>query len=367
MTSEYAKSRVTSGQIELFLSRLGRWSWDHFRQLNRLGFFGLFLSLGTIFGCGSDYTADASRTTQVGRQTFPCIDYSLGQITQALRGMPEGTIEETSFRVGRVDRVKNHLAGIPQTYLEVLYAARLKYKFHIAERSLPRSGAGVTMGLTTHLVGGAGDPLSLYLTTDAKAADFALQHEVGHAVEGTIRLKSPNLANGFSNVYAAEGSNANVGWYAKTNSREYFAEAFASFYCSKAAQDYMAAYLPRTYSILKANLAPATFDQPRPAAEVTDVWMQLIELNNSKFIEVSVAPSINKVALCKGNKVECTKSQAVFATFGVSPTKIPGRTILRSENSIILTKDLQVTVLVYDGANKIQGTKSVRFASEEGN
>lgn len=327
-----------------------------------LGLASLVLAQAILSACGSVRESEGSKTMQLGNQDFPCVTYSPQHIAQALQGMPAGLIDEASFRVGRVDRVKNHLAGIPKDYLEVMYRARAKYNFRIAENNL-NPGVG---GLTWTIDGGEGEPLALDLARVQGSVDFALKHEVGHAVEGRIMMLNSGMANRLAGAFQVERLNRNLRSYARTNVGEYFAEAFANFYCSKDAQNFIAAHLPQTYQILKAGLLPPAFETAAATPQLTDVWMQLVDSNNQTFLEVSVPPTITKVALCKGTKAECAKSQAVFASFGVSPTKVQGRAILRTTNAMNIEKDMVVTVLVYDAANKAQAAKSMRFVPAGG-
>jgi hypothetical protein len=276
--------------------------------------------------------------------------------------MPQGFLDEQSFRIGRVDRVKNHLTGIPRPYIEVLFRARSTNNFRIRERNLQPS----VMGLTT-LMGSTRDPVALDLAAAPGAVDFALQHEVGHALESHIMRQNAGMASRFSSAYGGERNNRNIRAYARSNVHEYFAEAFANFYCSKDAQAFISAHLPQTYQLLKSSLLPASFDSPAPSSQEADVWMQLVDVNDKTYVEISLPGSGSKVALCQGTKSECgTNAATVFASFGQSPTKIQGRTIVRSEQPIVISEGLQVTVMMYDGANKVQPLKTVKFVKDGG-
>jgi hypothetical protein len=298
----------------------------------------------------------------LGNVDFPCIAYSSGQIAEALRGIPQGFINEQSFSVGRVDRVKNHLTGIPRPYIEALFLARSRNNFRISERNLQPS----VMGLTTLTMPNR-DPIALAIAAAPGAVDFALQHEIGHALEGHIMRQNAGMSSRFNAAYGGERNSRNIRAYARSNVHEYFAEAFANFYCSKDAQAFISAHLPQTYQLLKSSLLPASFDSPAPASQEADVWMQLVDVNDKTYVEISLPGSGGKVALCKGTKSECgTNSAAVFASFGQSPTKIQGRTIVRSEQPIPISEGLQVTVMMYDGANKVQAVKTVKFVKDGG-
>lgn len=351
--------RGLSGQPSLG-RRVRSWS----RWLGRAWgcFVGILFVQVVLSACGSDQESDESRTTQLGSTVFPCTTYNPGQITEALKGMPPGFIDEQSFRVGRVDRVKNHLTGIPRPYIEVLFRARSTNNFRIRERNLQPS----VMGLTT-LMGPNLDPIALDIAPAQGAVDSAFKHEVGHALESHIMRQNAGMNSRFSSAFGSERNNRNIGAYARTNAREYFAEAFASFYCSKDAQAFISAHAPQTFQILKSSLLPASFDSPASTSQVADVWMQLVDVSDKTYVEISLPGSGGKVALCKGTKSECgTNSAAVFASFGPSPTKIQGRTIVRSEQPITISEGLQVTVLTYDGANKVQPLKTVKFVKDGG-
>lgn len=225
----------------------------------RAFFCTLFVTPGILSACGSGRESAQSKMTQLGLHDYPCITYQPQQIAQALQGMPEGFILESSFRIGQVDRVKNQLTGIPRPYLQRLFELHGKNGFEISEYKLPSYAMGSTQRARESLV-----PLRIDIQAAEGAIDFAVQHEVGHAVEGFIKKLHKGTEESFSKAYEKERSKPELRAYAQSDVGEYFAEAFANFYCSKEAQLFIADHLPQTYKVLKSSLLPASFDAPSP-------------------------------------------------------------------------------------------------------
>ena len=336
-------------------------------EANRQRDTGIWCQLGKIclstliihslsVGCGSELVSSGSHTKQLGNRDFPCATFDAEQISAALKGMPDGFINEGSFQVGKVDRVKNQLTGLPRPYLEWLFALRAQNGFRIAERNL---GSGV-MGVTVRN-GSTGVPSSVDVTTRADAVDFALQHEIGHALETRVLELNGSFANAFNTAYRTERNNQNLRSYARSSAIEYFAEAFANFYCSKDAQEFIASNVPETYALLKKSFLPASFDEPSVATASTDTWLMLVDDRDQTHLDISFPTSIKKAALCKGTSEECTKNPAVFVALTPSPTKISGRAVFRSESEIKVERNLKLTVLVYDTNDKVRAAKSVEF------
>lgn len=314
-----------------------------------------------VMGCGSELVTSGSHTKQLGNRDFPCTTFETEQISAALRGMPEGFLNEGSFQVGKVDRVKNQLTGMPRPYLEWLFALRAQNGFRIGERNL---GPGV-MGVTVRN-GSTGIPLSVEVAARADAIDFALQHEIGHALETRVLELNGSFASAFNTAYRNERSNQNLRSYARSSATEYFAEAFANFYCSKDAQEFIASNVPETYALLKKSFLPASFDEPSAATAGKDTWLMLVDDREQTYLDVSFPASVKKAALCKGSSEECTKNPTIFATLTSSPTKISGRAVFRSESEIKFERNLKLTVLVYDTSDKVHAAKSVEFLGAGG-
>jgi len=319
-------------------------------------FLSTLIAQSVLFGCGSPQEPTGSHIKQLGTRDFSCINYSAEQTTQALRGMPEGFINEASFRLGKVERVKNHLTGVPRPYLEWLFSLRGQNGFRIAERNLGPGTLGVTMRSIPSLV-----PSYIDLSARSDAVDGALLHEIGHAVENRAREANRSFADRIVTAFRGESNTRTIQSYARTSATEYFAEAFSNFYCSKDAQEFIASNLPETYALLKSSLLPASFAGFDPSALAKDTWMQLTDDSSETHLEVSLPSAVKKVALCKGKKDDCTKTPTVFTAMTSSSTKITGRTVYRSERALEIETDLQLTVLVYDDNDKATAVKTVEF------
>lgn len=315
-------------------------------------------ALVPLMGCGVSRQEGGSNIKQLGNKDFACVEYDAAQTKAQLKDMPQGFINEASFRVGKVDRVENQLTGIPRSYLTYLFALNPQNGFRIAERNLGFGTVGVTMRAMPSLT-----PLTVDLASTATGVDFALQHELGHALEGRVREENTGFATALQGLFQKESRNANLRSYARTQPAEYFAEAFANFYCSKDAQEFIASNVPDTYKLLKTSLAAASWDQAKTPRLAQDTWLQLLDEGEKSIVEISVPTSVKKVALCAGTQDSCLKNPAVFANFKVSPTQIAQRNVFRSESQVALKEDLTLTVLIYDEADKPSAARTIAFAA----
>src|SRR5690606_11425545 len=120
-------------------------------------------------------------------------------------------------------RALNALAGIPKPYLAWLYEVHQYNGFYISQQALGGNVVGVTY--FTDL------PQRIHITNKDWAADFAMQHEVGHAIH--LRLsRSPGFDGTLRQRFSQESGNRRLRSYARSSSSEYLAESFNNFYCS---------------------------------------------------------------------------------------------------------------------------------------
>ena len=325
----------------------------------RFGIVGAIAAI-SLAGCGSFRESSGSQINQLGNKDFRCVDYDVTKIDAQLKDMPDGFINAASFRTGKVERVKNQLAGIPKPYLTWLYQVRTENGFRIGERPLGGSTAGVTVRRADNLV-----PASIDIAPNPSYIDLALQHEMGHALEARVRQKNPDFANALQNFFRQERGNPNLRSYARSSVTEYFAEAFANFYCSREAQNFFEVNLPQTYKLMKSSLEPASWDFLDLEEIAKDIWLQLAVDQDQPVVEIAAPLAVKKVGLCKGSKEECSKNPEMIVKFGDSPTKITNRSVFRSESGITIQKNMQLTVMLFDPQDKPFAARTVEFIAED--
>jgi hypothetical protein len=114
------------------------------------------------------------------------------------------------------------------------------------------------------------------ITTGYEQAGFALQHEIGHAVEVVAREAAQKTA--YQNFDAAienvrqelRSKGAMIRRYAKDydTDGEAFAESYANYYCSPSSHAFIKNNLPYTYGFLSAVLAPPVWKQQDTGAAI---------------------------------------------------------------------------------------------------
>jgi hypothetical protein len=152
--------------------------------------------------------------------------------------------------------VLNQWAGIPKAYRDQLYGQQAAYGFQIRQTKLDPKWAGMAYAYT-------GVALGIELTEDSFNATYALQHEVGHVMQALLAVKYPTIYDDLRELLDSEGGlTSMVRDYSKTNEREYFADAFASFYCSPESNQYFATNVPKTYALMSSILEAPVWKTP---------------------------------------------------------------------------------------------------------
>lgn len=218
--------------------------------------FSLLLGFSCLFwvlSCGRSAETNLSQGKQLTDQDFPCYDYNPESLRATYQSLPRGFLDTASFQAGRARRVVNHLTGIPSAYLQWLFRVNALNGFHIAEEPQSRGIMGVTYFINDL-------PTEIQITSLSHAVDFALQHEVGHAIHAKLRREYPGFDRDFARVYQAEAGHSSIRQYARSSLEEYFAESFANHYCSQDSHLFLARTLPETYQTLRRYLEPAPWE-----------------------------------------------------------------------------------------------------------
>jgi hypothetical protein len=294
---------------------------------------------------------DDSNVNQLTAKSFACKQYSQDERMKHLAPMPTPMVNKSSFRVGNVDDLMNQLTGIPTSVLDSLFRRAARGQFFIAERSLATS----VMGETKLINFGRGfEPTNIYIAARPDAIQFALQHEVGHAVESVVKLNKENSTRSWQSAFQEGVRNSKLRSYARSNQREYFAEAFANFYCSPESHEFVKTELPVTYKEL-VRLLP----KPDWQAGEGDFYL-LVEQNSSgqSFVYVSAPMSMSEVNL----SYDATGAEIGLEALSPADTQIKNRLIFRSKEPVAVLDDVDLLVSGQDNAGGAAGTRKVTIS-----
>ena len=228
---------------------------------------GIVIVAALLLACSPTTKTNQSTVRGLTDANYSCADYSqdvMNAVTSRTpSNMPHG------FTQDQMSVFYKHYAGIPKAYQDYLAAGFNQGTF---AGIFPAQLGGIydangrlmyVMGLTQWTQNG---PQWVEITNQRPGAlEFALQHEIGHAmmvgVANTAKGQAADFYNQRNAVYYEGANNPQIRGYAKTNANEYFAEAFANYYCSPESNDFIKYQLPKTYAFLNSVLeAPVWSD-----------------------------------------------------------------------------------------------------------
>jgi hypothetical protein len=329
---------------------------------------GLFL---INLSCGRVEPND-STINQLTDKDFACYLYSEGQRTAHLREMPPSMVDFGSFRQGNPEDVKNQLTGIPKPLLEYLYGRTTQNRFSISEARLGRGTMGVTLLRGFNAL--AMEPESIRIAAVPEAVNFALQHEVGHAIESQVKRNDPQRNQQNWRIAFQEGlNNRKLRAYARESAGEYFAESFANFYCSPDAHNFISQELPQTYRLLRDILPPPRWEESQGPQRTADgsatprsprvqprffVYLEPTTSNRA-YIYVASSSEVKNIDLCLDTKKACQQKTVMEPSFTIADKQIAGQSVLRSKDSVSISPEMQFTIHgLGDGGEKL-GSRSI--------
>jgi hypothetical protein len=236
--------------------------------MNRKKIAALFISAVTLGACNKvkDPSSDTSALTN---QNLACFDYTQAQYQQLQSQLSGVSGFFNNFPAADQPALMKHFAAVPASYRNQLISLKKAGTFQgIFKRDLGSSGV---MGVCSSNARG---PREIGLTSRyPNAINFAMIHEIGHAVESMVQKKAGKTNRDWeaalqglmaeATAYNSAGGISRaqqVRDYAFHSDAEFFAESFHNYYCSPATHAFIKQKLPKTYAFLTATL-----DQP--------VWM----------------------------------------------------------------------------------------------
>lgn len=227
--------------------------------------------MSTLVGPGCHFSQSHDnhlRYLQEGDQQ--CVQHNAARMDYVNR-LPEGFI--SGFQGSQMDVAKNRVAGIPDRDLEhLLWTFSSKKLSGIKPAALFFGVAGLTSLQSGATKNGFRGMVATSITTGASQSGFALQHEIGHAVEIIAREAAQKTE--FANFDQAlreivdelNSKGGMIRGYAKSSPGEAWAEAYANYYCSPSSQAFIKDNLPKTYRLLTTVLQPAQWALTNPPA-----------------------------------------------------------------------------------------------------
>jgi hypothetical protein len=326
-----------------------------FKVTNRLVEIFCLLTALTLFSCkgGEVEIHDTeSDLTQLTQRRIACKEYSKTEIETRLASMPSQFIRSNTWRDSDLARAKNALAGIPTEYMDWLYSVHQKNRFAISQRNL---GSG-TMGVTYF----GSLPTRIDISTSRSATDFALQHEIGHAVHVKFR-RTNGFQSDLSGVFRTEGRSRLLRSYARTSSAEYFAESFNNYYCGKESHNFIKTNLPNTYAFLQKYLKAPNWEASSLFKK--DIFLKILSGTNPSSPDLLIASSTDysKIILCEGTVDECLKYPTETVSFTELTRNNSNRKFFRSNRNYKVVNQKVITLIAFNSSNKIVDASSLKI------
>ena len=210
-------------------------------------------------------SASPSAPTYLSSSDYNCATVSNERLAAVKAKVPEGMVK--NFSGDQLPIAWNRVALIPDRDLDHLIWT---YNQRILEGIFPKTYftpgvAGLTSLTQSRTQGGTVGLIATSITTAPTMAGFALQHEIGHAVEVRAREAAAKANIDFEAKLGAlvselRGHASITRSYARSNESEAWAEAYANYYCSTESQEFIKTNLPTTMQFLRQVLEPAQFE-----------------------------------------------------------------------------------------------------------
>ena len=196
---------------------------------------------------------------------YACADPGEARLANVKSRLPAGFVK--GYSDSQMVVALNRIALIPDRDLNYLIG---NFKSGKLKGISPGFGLFGVAGLTTLGYGtspaGRTGMVANSITTAASMSGFALQHEIGHAVE-ILAIDAAAETTSYSNFDSALAqlhkeiqSRPDARGYAKSSASESWAEAYAQYYCSPESNAYIQNNLPYTNGLLRAVLPPPIWE-----------------------------------------------------------------------------------------------------------
>lgn len=333
-----------------------------------------YLILMGLFLAGCKPANDFSRSKYLTPKDYKCYEPTNARLNEVQSMLPQGFVSASFGSL--TPTVINRLAGIPNDYLQHLIDRFKSRKF---VGFAPENLGGGVAGLT-RLEGRNEDEMyakSIALRMDS--VGFALQHEVGHALETFVKLEARkrkiNFNSGFQAIFSEVQKSPGIRAYARSSVNESWAEAFANFYCSPESKEFIdggskSRGLPQTSSFLAQVLIQPQWlaTTPNgPTSSSSDLFVALTADSNvsdeSAQLHVSTLTSVDSVEFCvPGSETLCTASSKYYQRLDTSTDRLERR-FFSAKNPIKLQNELVLLMVGRSASGDILTSRRIKLKS----
>lgn len=304
--------------------------------------------LAVVFTAASCRSSEEnSNTRYLSVKSYKCFEHPSERIEAVRKKLPEGFLSKnygSSF-----ETALNRVAGIPDPYIDHLID---RYKTRKFKGIYPSSLGGSVAGLTQLQSEGPDGSImfATSITTTVSDVGFALQHEIGHAIEGVIRQENINqrawIERNFNTLHLEAKSHPEVRSYAKSNPTETWAEAFANFYCSPESLSFIEGdganrqYFSRSKEFLRKVLLPPLWQtpnspQPPDPSQSNQLYVRFDPASpnaQTPWIEISAPSQTTTLFICENltQSRDCNANHPTFKKIDAPAAVAEGRAFFKT-------------------------------------
>jgi len=208
-----------------------------------------------LIGCGTyknvGKATNGSNLYQLTVDDYPCQVWNQERVDKVMGLMPSTMMKKWEGDI--LKRGEQALAGIPDLYIKWMAELHKKNGF-----SITAEDPGFTGGV---VIGGEKYPEQMYIYPRTDIVDLVMQHETGHAIMYKIKFEMTQFLEELGPIADNEHENPNINAYpqlydigTEAYHKEFWAEAFNSYYCSPETNGLVKKQFPKTIPLLEKYL-----------------------------------------------------------------------------------------------------------------
>jgi len=318
----------------------------------------LLLATLSFMGCGRQSINSDLKQMDAAWDEEACAPTDQARTSEVVAASPKEVLVGWTSKPA-LDVLHRGLAALPNSYFQKLMAEDSRIRQYNNEegsssaririiakdtstfKSAQTGGGGIAIGLTYVIQNrNSNRPLFAYkmeILPNPGYMELSVMHEIGHALEGAvIDAAGESFMDDIAKVSAQEANNPRLSWYpmgyhkqGDMNGfrREFFAEAFQSYYCNKRTHQGMKETFPSTYALIRSKLLAPRWEQPsstpgdKPSTPSTDggstsiakdIKVALTSKSDGSRLLISAPKSTKEVVYCLGGSTYCESDSATW-------------------------------------------------------